>query len=92
MKTIDDLLKEIEARASRSFRDVPPHEHSHSLWVRCLSCQAFGVPLPSRFLDAAECGNCASIETVKYYPSCCIVADRDSTDVPTLIAMLRKAR
>ena len=65
-------------------RDIPEHEHTHSLYVRCRSCQTFGINLPTRFIDAAECGNCQSIETVKYYPSCCIVADREAFDRKTI--------
>jgi hypothetical protein len=61
------------------FRDIPEHEHSHSLYVYCLNCHTFGINLPTRFMDAAECGNCRSMETVKYYPSCCIMADRDNS-------------
>jgi hypothetical protein len=59
------------------YRDIPEHEHTHSLWVRCLNCQMWGIDLPTRFIDAAVCGNCGSLETVKYYPSCCIVAVRE---------------
>lgn len=60
----------------KHFRDIPEHEHTASLYVYCLDCQTFGINLPTRFIDAAECGNCQSIHTNKYYPSCCIVADR----------------
>lgn len=59
-------------------RDIPQHPHSHSLYVHCLRCQAWGVPLPSSFLAAVDCGNCGSLETVKYYPSCCVVEDRQA--------------
>lgn len=57
-------------------REIPEHEHTHSLYVRCLDCRLFGIPMPTRYVDAAECGNCGSMNTVKYYPSCCIEADR----------------
>lgn len=53
--------------------EIPAHKHTHSLFVRCLDCQVFGIPKPTRFVDAAECGNCGSVHTVKYYPSCCLV-------------------
>jgi len=59
------------------YRDIPEHEHTHSLFIHCLNCDLFGIPMPSKFIDAVECGNCSSMETVKYYPSCCIVADRE---------------
>jgi len=62
--------------AAEEYRDIPEHEHTHSLYVRCLDCQTFGINMPTRFIDAAECGNCKSINTVKYYPSCCILSDR----------------
>ena len=35
------------------------------------------------------CGNCNSSETVKYYPSCCILADRNNW--LTLLDKLEKA-
>lgn len=55
---------------------IPEHQHSHSLYVHCLSCNMFGINMPTRFEVASICGNCGSLETVKYYPSCCIIADR----------------
>lgn len=58
-------------------RDIPIHNHSHSLYVRCLSCKMFGINTPTRFVEASECGSCGSMETVKYYPSCCILSARD---------------
>lgn len=58
-------------------RELADHKHTHSLYVHCLSCQMFGTPTPTRFIDAVECGNCGSMETVKYYPSCCILAERN---------------
>lgn len=62
-----------------TLREIPEHPHSHSLYVHCLECKSFGINTPTRFVDAAPCGNCGSIETVKYYPSCCITADRAQT-------------
>lgn len=59
-------------------KEIPSHEHTHSLFVRCLNCWMFGTDLPTQFIEAAICGNCLSSETVKYYPSCCIVTDRKS--------------
>lgn len=59
-------------------KEIPSHEHTHSLFVRCLNCWMFGIDLPTQFIEAAICGNCLSSETVKYYPSCCIVTDRKS--------------
>lgn len=61
--------------------DIPEHEHTHSLYVHCLDCHMFGINMPTRFMDAAQCGNCQSMQTVKYYPSCCIVADRTAHHV-----------
>lgn len=36
----------------------------------------FGIDMPRPFVQASECGNCQSLRTVKYYPSCCILTDR----------------
>ena len=69
------LQDEQSAPTSEGF-DIPEHQHTHSLYIHCLSCQMFGTPMPTRFIDAVECGSCGSMETVKYYPSCCIEADR----------------
>lgn len=52
---------------------IPKHEHTHSLYVHCLSCGMFGIDTLTPFLNAAICGNCSSSHTVKYFPSCCIV-------------------
>ena len=49
------------------------HSHTHSLFVRCLACKTFGIDMPTEFTQAVECGNCGSLETVKYYPSCCMI-------------------
>lgn len=70
-------------------REIPVHDHTHSLYVRCLSCQMFGINLPTKFSEAAVCGNCFSLETVKYYPPCCIVNDRES--VKPLLDKLEEA-
>lgn len=59
-------------------QDIPKHDHTHSLYTHCLDCKTFGINMPSRFMDAVECGNCGSLRTVKYYPACCIVEDRTS--------------
>lgn len=67
-----------------AFADIPDHEHTHSLYTHCLECGMWGIDMPIRFVDAAECGNCCSVNTVKYFPSCCIVADRG----PTIRALL----
>lgn len=72
------MNKDLAATISRN-RDIPIHEHTHSLYTHCLDCFMFGIDMPTRFIDASECGNCRSINTVKYYPSCCIVTDRDAT-------------
>ena len=49
------------------------HSHTHSLYVHCLSCRTWGIDMPTPFVQAAQCGNCGSMETVKYYPSCCML-------------------
>ncbi len=38
--------------------------HHHSIYVRCLDCDKWGINLP----DNTECGNCRSHNTVEYYP------------------------
>lgn len=65
----------------RDIADIPDHEHTHSLYVRCLDCLMFGIDFPTKFIEAAQCGNCSSMHTVKYYPSCCIVADRMTREI-----------
>lgn len=57
-------------------RNIPEHEHQNSVYVHCLECQMFGIPLPFKFNQPVPCGNCGSTETVHYFPSCCIIADR----------------
>lgn len=75
-----EALERILSEASgEPFRDIPEHEHTHSLWVRCLSCQMWGIDMPTPFKQAAECGNCKSVHTVKYYPACCILSDREQS-------------
>lgn len=59
------------------FRDIPEHDHTHSVFTRCLDCFMWGIDMPKKFIDASECGNCQSMNTVKYYPPCCILADRE---------------
>lgn len=54
--------------------DPNKHEHTHSLYTHCLGCYSWGIDLPSSFITAAVCGNCGSLETVKYYPSCCMLS------------------
>jgi ribosomal protein S27E len=56
------------------YPDPNRHKHSHSLYVHCLDCHTWGISMPSHFLDTDPCGNCRSLQTVKYYPSCCMVA------------------
>lgn len=56
-----------------NFPDPNEHKHTHSLYALCLDCNMFGIDMPTRFVDASVCGNCGSINTVKYYPSCCMV-------------------
>jgi hypothetical protein len=56
--------------------DIPEHEHTHSLYVHCLDCRKFGIDMPTRFVDATQCGNCLSMHTYKMYPSCCVFNDR----------------
>lgn len=56
--------------------ELPEHEHTHSLFVRCLNCYTFGTPQPTPLLQAAQCGNCHGYNTVKYYPACCVFAAR----------------
>lgn len=69
---------------SEKFRNIPEHKHTHSLYVHCLKCKSFGVPQPSDFIEAVECGNCGSMDTVKYYPACCILADREGSEKPII--------
>lgn len=73
--SIPQQLEEILRREST--REIPYHEHSASVYTRCLDCNMWGVDMPLPFIKASECGNCKSIRTVKYYPSCCILADRE---------------
>lgn len=56
---------------------IKDHEHTHIVYVRCLNCCMFGINLPIEFIQAAKCGNCGSMETVKYYPSCCVINFED---------------
>ena len=56
-----------------NYPDPNSHEHTHSLWVRCLTCYMWGIDMPTPFIKGAICGNCSSSHTVKYYPSCCMV-------------------
>lgn len=60
-----------------NLKEIPKHEHTHSLWTRCLNCFIWGIDMPTKFTEASICGNCGSSHTVKYYPSCCIIADRE---------------
>lgn len=53
--------------------DPNTHEHTHSLYTHCLECYSWGIDMPLPFEKAAECGNCRSMHTVKYYPSCCML-------------------
>lgn len=55
------------------YPDPNKHQHSHSLYTLCLDCHTWGIDFPTEFAQASECGNCKSINTVKYYPSCCMV-------------------
>ena len=55
------------------FPDPNKHEHSRSLYVLCLDCYGWAINRPIPFINAAECGNCHSMNTVKYYPSCCMM-------------------
>lgn len=73
---------------NNNYRNIPKHDHSHSLYVRCNECHTFGIPMDTNFTEAAECGNCGSMNTVKYYPSCCIMADRrKSFNIRDIMAM-----
>ncbi len=56
------------------YPDPNSHQHSHSLYVKCMNCGLFGIDMPTPFIQAAECGNCTSMQTIKYYPSCCMMA------------------
>lgn len=58
------------------YREIPEHEHTHSVYTHCLDCHMRGINTPVKFIDGSQCGNCQSSNTVKYYPSCCILADR----------------
>jgi hypothetical protein len=71
-------------------RDIPEHEHQHSLYVHCLECRLFGIPLPFKFNQVVLCGNCGSMDTIRYFPSCCIVADRKAV-APTWVIPSGKA-
>jgi hypothetical protein len=48
------------------------HKHDFSLYLRCLNCNIWGIPVPDKHYDGAPCGNCGALETVAYYPKCCI--------------------
>ncbi len=52
---------------------IKEHEHTHSVYTKCLDCNMFGIDIPRRFEEDGICGNCGSVCTVKYYPSCCII-------------------
>lgn len=58
------------------YREIPDHEHDHSVYTRCLNCFMFGIDFPRKFNEVGSCGNCGSFETIVYYPKCCIIADR----------------
>lgn len=50
------------------------HSHDFSLYLHCLSCYSWGIPTPERHYDSAPCGNCGALETVAYFPRCCLIA------------------
>lgn len=58
MKTAEDQLT------------APPHNHSHSVYVRCRDCLTFGIPMPGEYI----CGNCNSFNTYSLVPACCVTA------------------
>lgn len=77
----DDILNDLKDKidgeiTNRKYKNIPKHQHTHSLYVHCLNCRSFGVPEESNFTEAVQCGNCGSMETVKYYPACCILVNR----------------
>lgn len=51
-----------------------PHQHDFSLFLRCLNCHIWGIPLPQQHYDGSLCGNCGALETVAYFPKCCLIA------------------
>lgn len=51
---------------------VKDHKHDFSLYLRCLNCYMWGVSVPEQHYDGAPCGNCGAVETVAYYPKCCL--------------------
>ena len=51
---------------------IPEHKHSASVYVHCLDCFMFGIPLPFNWTEPVQCGNCKSFRTNKYYPQCCV--------------------
>lgn len=66
-----------------NYANIPDHEHTASVYTHCLDCHTFGIDLPTDFISASKCGNCTSMRTVKYYPSCCIMADREQAQIKT---------
>lgn len=62
-----------QAAMSARLSGVSDHEHEHSLFLRCLSCNRWGTPMP----NDTKCGNCGSLDTVEYFPRCCIAPDRE---------------
>jgi ribosomal protein S27E len=89
-QTAEEILAEMEKNLD-VYAEIPDHDHSHSLYVRCLDCQVFGINLPTLFTEVSACGNCGSLNTVKYYPACCIFSDRRRSSAPALIRALRVA-
>lgn len=51
---------------------IREHKHDFAPYLRCLNCKMWGIPVPYELYDGTPCGNCGAIETVVYYPKCCL--------------------
>jgi hypothetical protein len=51
---------------------IKEHKHDFSLYLNCLNCFHWGKSKPDSHYDCLPCSECGSLETVAYYPKCCL--------------------
>lgn len=69
------IMQSAQDALNTVYKDIPKHDHWHSVYILCLDCRLWGIDSSKKFLEPSPCGHCNSINTIKYYLSCCILAE-----------------